>query len=81
MKLQSMLQTELSYADFLKLFRNIKIITNYVKLRSFQYRMLCNAIVTNKLLYKWKIIESENCTFCKKRARNDTTLVLPMQQN
>ena len=63
-KMQTMLQTDYSYADFLKLFRNIKLITNYVKLRSFQYRMLCNSIVTNKLLFKWKVISSENCTFC-----------------
>ena len=64
-RMQATLQTELSYTGYLKLFRNIKVITNYVKLRSFQYRMLCNAIVTNTLLYKWKIVESENCSFCK----------------
>ena len=42
----------------------IKKITNYVKLRSFQYRLLCCAIITNTHLFKFKIKSTNLCTFC-----------------
>ena len=44
---------------------NIYTMTNIPKYRSFQYRLLQRGIVTNIQLYKWKIVESENCTFCR----------------
>ena len=44
---------------------NIGKITIYVKLRSFQYRLLMMSIVTNKKLFVWKIIESNQCSFCE----------------
>ena len=47
-------------------FKNIDKSTNSSKLRSFQYRLLNRALVTNAHLYRWKIKESNNCTFCKK---------------
>ena len=59
------MHTELSYKEFLKLFKNIYVITNHSKLRSFQYRMLNLAIVTNVDLHRWKIKSSPLCTFCK----------------
>ena len=45
-------------------FRNIQKITNFVKLRSFQYRILCKLITLNKQLKQFKIITNEQCTFC-----------------
>ena len=63
-KWQAKLYTEMSFQDFINLFARIRATTNYVKLRSFQYRMLCNAIITNVHLAKWKIISSELCCFC-----------------
>ena len=38
--------------------------TNIAKYRSFQYRLLQRALVTNIQLKEWKIIDSEKCTFC-----------------
>ena len=39
-------------------------VTNVTKYRSFQYRMLQRAIVTNVQLYKWGIKDTSMCTFC-----------------
>ena len=50
---------------FFKYFQNINKITNVNKFRSFQYRMLHRSIVTNKMLYIWKVVESPKCSFCK----------------
>ena len=47
--------------------KDIYRVTNIPKFRSFQYRLLQRGIVTNVLLYKWKIIETETCSFCKEQ--------------
>ena len=39
--------------------------TQDVKLRNFQYRLLLNKIFTNDTLYKWKIVHSPLCEYCK----------------
>ena len=39
--------------------------TNVARIRSFQYRLLQSAIVTNKQLFKWKIKDNPLCTFCQ----------------
>ena len=49
---------------FCSLFENIKGITLCTKLRSFQYRLLNNAVLTNKRLFKMKEVDTEYCTFC-----------------
>ena len=59
------LKENLEYEEFIKKLRNIKTITNNPKLRSFQYRLLNFAIITNIQLQKWKIkplcgLESES---------------------
>ena len=51
--------------DFGDLFKDIYRITNIPKYRSFQYRLLQRALVTNVSLEKWGIIPSNLCTFCK----------------
>ena len=55
---------DLEYTAFLKLFTKIKSFSNVPKYRSFQYRLLTRALVTNVDLYRWKIIGSPMCTFC-----------------
>ena len=35
------------------------------KLKSLQYRLLLNNIVTNMTLKQWKMLECDDCTFCK----------------
>ena len=45
-----------------------KNITKYsicVKLRSFQFRLIMNALITNLHLYKYGILQSPDCTFCE----------------
>ena len=46
-------------------FKTVYVTTNEPKLRSFQYRLLHNAIVTNKRLYQWKVKDSPKCAFCQ----------------
>ena len=43
--------------------QNIKYSTGVMKLRSFQYRLLCRGIVTNVHLKRWGIKNSDMCTF------------------
>ena len=52
-----------SIKDFHMFFSGIYKITNVPKLRSFQYRLMHGAIVTNKDLYTWKIKSSGECSF------------------
>ena len=47
-----------------KAVKRINNTTYVVKLRSFQYRLLQRALITNVQLKRWKIIDSDNCTFC-----------------
>ena len=41
------------------------VITNIPIYRSFNYRLLHRAVITNIQLSRWSVIETENCTFCK----------------
>ena len=50
--------------EFVKKIRRNMFLTNVPKLRSFQYRIMQRAIVTNVLLKKWNIIDTDTCTFC-----------------
>ena len=52
--------------DFAKQHCRIYTVTNVLKYRSFQYRTLQRGLVTNIHLFRWGMIESENCTFCGK---------------
>ena len=45
-------------------FRSIYVITNIVKYRDFQYRVLCLAVYGNDRLYHWKITDSQKCERC-----------------
>ena len=48
-----------------KQFTRIYMITNHSKLRSFQYRIIHNALIFNKRLKLWKIKNSDLCTNCE----------------
>ena len=50
--------------NFRKLFAQIYVTTNFTKYRSFQYRLVHRAIVTNMHLYRWGIKTSNMCHFC-----------------
>ena len=44
--------------------------------RSFQYRLLQRAIVTNVQLYKWNLVDTENCYFCEAEPETLTHLFI-----
>ena len=48
-------------------FQNIHKCTISTKLRDFQYRLLNQAVITNTHLFKWKIIQTDLCTFCEEQ--------------
>ena len=56
--------SELNEEQFMKCFRNLYITTNIPRMRSFQYRLLNRGLVTNIHLKKWKIKDTDMCTFC-----------------
>ena len=39
--------------------------TTVMKYRSFQYRLIMRAVITNVHLQRWGIIETDACTFCQ----------------
>ena len=43
---------------------NIYAYTMPTKLQDFQHRLLLSAIVANKDLYRWKVVNSNRCYFC-----------------
>ena len=60
--------------------QKIRNITNTPKLRSFQYRLLHRAIITNEHLYRWKKTESSLCTFCEKSVETYKHLFVECEQ-
>ena len=73
-KWEEELSIQMTYESYLKEFLNIRKVTNITKYRSFQYRLLHRAIVTNETLYKWKI-ERKSKLRELWRCRNINTLV------
>ena len=60
----------LELEDIENAFKNLYKFTNYMKLRSFQYRLLHNALVFNNQLLHWGLMASKNCTNCNKEIEN-----------
>ena len=60
----------ISKQDFLNGFTDIKRVTNITKFRSFQYRLLQRAIVTNTTLEKWGITPTGLCYYCEEDAES-----------
>ena len=54
----------IEYCVFEAFFSDLNKVTNIPKYRSFQYRLLHRAIITNIHLKHWKIIETDTCLFC-----------------
>ena len=61
---EDILNCEIDLKHFHKYYSNIYQITNYSKLRSFQYLLIQHAITTNKDLLKYKIRTDSLCSFC-----------------
>ena len=56
--------TEINYETFIRCFNDIYKVTNVAKDRSFQYRLLHRAIITNVHLARWGKCPDNLCTFC-----------------
>ena len=50
--------------ELIRAIKSIYCMTNYIKLRSFQYRLLCKGIITNVHLVYYGIKPNSLCTFC-----------------
>ena len=66
-KWEIVLNKQIPYQQFVNSIYQIWQISNITKLRSFQYKLLQWAIITNIHLFKWKIITSPSCYFCQKQ--------------
>ena len=55
---------ELEFNEFQECYLNLYKTTNHPKLRSFQYRLLNNAVILNTRLAIWGIKNSDKCTNC-----------------
>ena len=63
-KWEQELNLAITQEDFIRSITQINRTTNITKLRSFQYRLINRALVTNVQLFKWKIKESPMCREC-----------------
>ena len=51
-------------------------VTNIVKLKSFQYRLIQRGLVLNDKLFKWRLKDSSLCTFCEEHIETDLHLLI-----
>ena len=58
------MNTKIETESFIQWCRDNYSNTNVPKLRSFQFRLIHRAIITNKHLCKWKMRDNSLCTFC-----------------
>ena len=58
-------QIDIKIVLFTTEFKNIAKVTDITKLRDFQYKLLLGKIFTNKMLFKWKKVDTEMCDICK----------------
>ena len=64
-KWSHVLNRDIPLQEMLCYYKHIYQITNWSKLRSFQYRLLHHALVFNRFLFLCKIREDNKCSFCK----------------
>ena len=58
------LHCQIGTEEYIRCLKNIYVITNIAKYRSFQYRLLHRAVIMNTHLYQWGMTETNLCTFC-----------------
>ena len=56
-------------SEFKKCFSRINKITNIVKLRNFQFRLLHNKIFCNNVLSHWGVVPNNCCEYCEKHLK------------
>ena len=76
-----------SLVEFGRMHLEFYKVTNITKFRSFQYRILQRALVTNVLLSKWGLVETNLCSFCGEHIETlrhmfcECVCVIPLWQN
>lgn len=63
-KWSTKIHADISAEDLDTAFSNINLLASNTKLRDFQYRFLHRRIFTNKMLYRWGLVDSERCYLC-----------------
>ena len=66
MRWENLLHEQIPLKEMYRYINRIWCNTNIAKLRSFQYRLMCHALVMNTDLYKWGKIDHDKCSFCLK---------------
>ena len=61
----------IEFDDVTTKFNCIYAYTTHSKYRSFQYRLLHQCIFLNDRLYRWNVVNSENCTFCNNHVEDN----------
>ena len=51
--------------EWSEVYQNVYLVTNDVKLRAFQYKILNNCLFLSKDLFRFHLVDSPNCVFCK----------------
>ena len=70
----------IGYDDYLQLFNRIYKLTDWAKLRDFQYRLLLGKVFTNDTLYKWKIVPTATCGLCRQEKQIVVHLLIQCSQ-
>lgn len=73
-KWENKLNINIEYNQFVKFVRNIYLQSICTKYRDFQYRLVTMALVTNRKLFLWGVIETQNCTLCGKGIEDEIHL-------
>lgn len=71
---QRKLDINISDKQFQKYFANIYSTTISTKYRDFQYRLLIGNIITNRLLFLWKLKDSQLCSLCNLEVEDEIHL-------
>ena len=59
-----MLEIDTDLNEYLYNFIALRKVTDNVKLRDFQYRLLLGKIFTNDVLFKWNVVQDKKCEWC-----------------
>ena len=71
---------EFCLEEYLVCFKDLYKVVEETRLRNFQYKLLLGKVFCNDMLYKWKIVKSEVCEFCKKEKQTVVHLLVNCQK-
>ena len=68
-------KVDVDFDTYKNAFVQLRKLTDNVKYRDFQYRLLTNAIHANDKLFHWKKVSSQKCEYCTEIKQNPTHLL------